>query len=142
VYRNEQIPPTELLPPDCGLATFDETIENFAFIYAYFVEDPEFITKEYVPQSMGGSTYNFETGTFTFVLRPPEPTLIEKIRAERNVRIAKTDDLVYVPDYPPGYMDQVLAYRAALRDITDNIDPSWTDITHVEWPTIPAFIDV
>jgi putative NADH-flavin reductase len=66
--------------------------------------------------------------------------LIDKIRAERNVKIAETDDLVYVPDYPAGYMDQILAYRAALRDITNNIDPAWTDIIHVVWPTKPNFI--
>lgn len=142
VYRDANIPTAELLPPDCGLATFNETTANFAFLYAYFVEDPGYITNSYMPQSAGGVTYNFNTSTFTFTERPPAPTLIEEIRTERNMRIAVTDDLVYVPDYPAGYMDQILAYRAALRDITDNIDPSWTDITHVVWPAIPAFIDV
>lgn len=142
VFRDADIPSVELLPPDCGLATFDETTANFAFLYAYFVEDPEHITNGHIPQSYGGATYNFETSTFTFALRPPEPSLLDKVRSERNIRIAKTDDLVYVPDYPAGYMDQILAYRAALRDITNNMDPSWTDIIHVQWPVIPAFIDV
>ena len=140
VYIDADIPPAELLPPDCGLATFNETIANFAFLYAYFVEDPDRITNDYIPQSWGGATYNFETRSFTFALRDPEPLLIDKIRAERNVKIAETDDLVYVPDYPAGYMDQILAYRAALRDITNNIDPAWTDIIHVVWPTKPNFI--
>lgn len=142
VYQDAEIPPIELLPPDCRLVTFDETTDNFAFLYAYFVADPEFITNSYLPQSMGGATYNFESGTFDFALRPPGPSLIDEIRTERNFRLGKTDELVFVPDYPPGYMDQILAYRAALRDITDSIDPSWTDKTQVVWPTIPAFIDV
>jgi hypothetical protein len=140
VYKDAEIPLVELLPPDCRLVTFDETDANFTFLYAYFVEDPDRITNDYMPQSYGGATYDFETNTFTFAPRPPEPSLIDRIRFERNLKIAETDDLVYVPDYPAGYMDQILAYRAALRDITDNIDPAWSDIIHVVWPTKPHFI--
>lgn len=139
-FQDAEIPAVELLPPNCSLVTFDETTENFEFLYAYFIEDPDRLTNEYLPQSSGGCTYNFSTRSFAFALRPPEPSLLDKIRTERNQKIADTDDLVYVPDYPAGYMDQLLAYRAALRDITDNIDPAWTDVTHVVWPTKPAFI--
>lgn len=139
-YTAADIPPVDCLPPDTQLVTFDETTENFEFLYAYYVDDVNKITSDYLPPQLGGSTYNFETKQFSFQLAPPAPTLLDMIRAERNLLLARTDALMHVPDYPEGYIDEIMAYRAALRDITDNLDPSWTQITQVVWPTPPNFI--
>lgn len=139
-YKDSEIPSQECLPPDTQLVSFDETTENFDFLYAYYVDDANKITKDYLPAVDGGSMYDFDSKKFTFQLAPLPPTLIDLIREERAILLKQTDDLMHVPDYPAGYQEQLIAYRAALRDITDNLDPTWENITDVVWPTKPNFI--
>jgi hypothetical protein len=61
-------------------------------------------------------------------LNDAEP--IRLLRQERDKRIAETDWWV-LPDRTPS--DEQLAYRQALRDITD----TYTSLEDVVWPTKP-----
>ncbi len=140
-YKEEEIPELNVLPSDARLFTFDETRSDYEFLYAYFIEDLNKITSAYLPlHKPGAFTYNFESGEFTFNLAPFGPTLLDLVREERNIRIAQTDGLMSVPDYPSALRTQLLAYRQALRDITDNPDPAWTRVEHFPWPEKPDFI--
>lgn len=68
---------------------------------------------------------------------PPPPTkeeLAEQVRAERNQKIAETDYLL-TPDYPisSAKLEEIKAYRKALRDITAQVGfPQ-----NVVWPVKP-----
>lgn len=61
-----------------------------------------------------------------------------RLRAERDKRLAATDYLVMV-DYPIGDNDlqNVKAYRKALRDLPGKPGSPWTDDT-IPWPVKPA----
>ena len=54
------------------------------------------------------------------------------LRAERNRRLAETDHWAYQDT--PDMTEEQMAYRQALRDITDN----YTSISNVVWPTKPV----
>lgn len=140
-YKEQDLPDDAHIPPGAKLVTFDETRSDYEFLYAYFIEDTNKITSTYLPlQAPGAFTYNFDTAEFTFNPMPEGPSLLDQVREERNRRIAATDVLVAVPDYPADLMAQVLVYRQALRDITVNPDPSWTDPSQFPWPEKPHFI--
>ena len=139
-YREEDLPNTELLPPDARLLVIEDTRQDYEFLYAYFVEDSNRITTRYLPmQAPNAFIYNWNTGEFTFNLAPI-PDLLFEVRRERNKRIAETDELMLVPDYPSDLKQQLIDYRAALRDITDNPDPSWERVEQFPWPERPHFI--
>ena len=129
-----------VVPVGCKIVTFDESHTDFDLLYALLVDNSSGLANSYLPVFLGGLVYNFENNEFTFVEAPPPPPLIDLIREERNRRLHLTDDLALVPDYPQELQDAVLNYRAALRDITDNIDPLWKNPEDVVWPTPPDHI--
>lgn len=132
VFQGENIPPLEVTPPGCELVSFDELSKDFDILYALYVEDPE---KKYFDYDMFTTTYNFETKEFSFQ-KKVIPSNLEQIRAERNAKIAYTDDLVLAPDIPDELKNSLLEYRQALRDITDGLDPD-TSSHDVKWPELP-----
>lgn len=139
-YKEEDLPNPEVLPPDARLLVIEDTRPNYEFLYAYFVEDTNRITTRYLPLATPGAfNYNWETEEFTFNLAPI-PDLLGEVRRERNKRIEETDGLMLVPDYPADLKQQLIVYRAALRDITNNPDPSWERVEQFPWPERPHFI--
>lgn len=75
---------------------------------------------------------------------PPVPTteeLAASVRAERNKRITATDYLV-MPDYPldTDKLEEIKAYRQALRDIPQQLGFPWNgpDDPACPWPVIPT----
>jgi hypothetical protein len=69
---------------------------------------------------------------------PPPPTmekLLERMRRERNARLAACDHMMMY-DYPiaPAHADALAAYRQALRDLPETI----TDPANITWPTAPT----
>ena len=139
-YKEQDIPDENILPLDARLLVIEDTRSDYEFLYAYFVDDANRITTAYLPlYAPGAFTYNFATSEFTFNLAPV-PNLLDEVRKERNIRIAETDDLMLVPDYPADLMQQLVTYREALRNITNNPDPSWTRIEDFPWPARPSFI--
>lgn len=140
-FTEEQLPSNEFIPPGANLFVFDETRSDYEFLYAYFISDDTRLTTEYKAfYQPGAFTFNFETSEFTFSPADIGLSVIEEVRIERGKRIAETDALMMVPDYPADLKSQLLAYRQALRDITNNLDPSWTDPTDFPWPEKPNFI--
>ncbi len=139
-YSEENLPAPEVVPQDAKLLVIEDSRQDYEFLYAYFVEDINRITISYLPlYAPGAFNYNFDTDSFTFNLAPV-PDVLAEVRRERNTRIAETDDLMLVPDYPADLKQQLISYRAALRDITNNPDPSWTKIEDFPWPERPHFI--
>ena len=74
---------------------------------------------------------------------PPVPTteeLAASVRAERDKRITATDYLV-MPDYPldTDKLEEIKAYRQALRDIPQQIGFPWNgpDDPACPWPDNP-----
>ena len=133
IYKDGEIPPASVWPPEQELVTFDETSPDFNLLYGLFVEDKE---KIYTDYAYLHTKYNSSTGTFTFVLKEITPN-IEIIRQERNARITATDKFMFAPDIPDSLKNDLLAYRQALRDITSGLDADATVMT-VNWPTIPV----
>lgn len=75
---------------------------------------------------------------------PPVPTteeLAASVRAERDKRITATDYLV-MPDYPldTDKLEEIKAYRQALRDIPQQLGFPWNgpDDPACPWPVIPT----
>lgn len=67
-----------------------------------------------------------------------EPVRFERLRTERDVRLAATDYLV-MPDYPMADKSAVTAYRQALRELPQQEGAPWDgggDAT--PWPAKPA----
>ena len=62
---------------------------------------------------------------------------LDELRAERNVRIAKTDFLL-LPDVAlsEGDLEIVMTYRQELRDLP-SVYADMTEDTVVDWPIIP-----
>lgn len=79
-----------------------------------------------------------QNGVLRFqIVAVPEPTdddLASQVRAERDMKIAKTDYYM-MPDYPadPETLEVVKNYRKALRDIT--LQSGFP--RDVEWPVVP-----
>lgn len=66
---------------------------------------------------------------------PTDEELAERIRRDRNEKLEETDFFV-MPDYPsdPKDLEEVKAYRQALRDITKQSGFS----KEVTWPELPS----
>ena len=69
----------------------------------------------------------------TFSAPPPEPgPSAEDLRAQRNIQLAQTD-WTQLPDVPKETKAKFVPYRAALRDVPQQVGfPS-----DVKWPTAP-----
>lgn len=63
------------------------------------------------------------------------------VRTRRNRLLAATDVMLAVPDYPISaeQRDELLAWRAALRDLTATLDPA-APLDSVQWPARPGWI--
>lgn len=140
-YTEETWPPADIVQPGQLLVEFTESTENFEILHAMFLTDATEISSQYLTPGDGGVTYNTNTQKFEFH-KPPivSFSLLESIREHRNILLAQTDDNALVPDYPDALKAELLAYRTALRDITTNLDPSWTTLDAVVWPVRPDFI--
>lgn len=128
-----------VLPADC---TFTAPLAN----KDGYVQKWNGVAWEYVENHIGKTGY--VDGVFTEIKEygplpagwsdtPPPPTkeeLAEQVRAERNAKIAETDYLL-TPDYPISSLklEEVKAYRKALRDITAQADFPY----NVTWPVKP-----
>ena len=71
----------------------------------------------------------------------PGPTvenMFTALRAERDARLTATDKYL-LPDYPISAddLEQVKAYRTALRDLPDQPGAPWPD-GDIPWPVLPA----
>jgi len=132
IYRDEQIPPQEVWPPNTDLFVFDETTPNFNKLYGIFVDDKE---KVYLDYDAFNTVRDPVTGEFTFPLME-KMSNIEQIRWERNKKMEESDAFIYAPDLPESIMQELLAYRQALRDITNGIDPE-TPTYELNWPVLP-----
>lgn len=133
VYRDAEIPPEDHWPPNTKLFVFDETTENFDMLYGVWVEDQE---KVYLDYDAFNVVLDPVTGEFTFPMLA-KLSNIELIREIRNKKIAETDVFMYAPDLPDSITQQLLAYRQALRDITNGLDPE-TAPDVITWPEMPA----
>lgn len=74
------------------------------------------------------------------IVKVPEPTdeeIAERVRLERDRRIAKTDYYM-MPDYPsdPNNIEELKVYRQTLRDIPkrEGFPSKFT------WPDVPKFL--
>ncbi|PAL25464.1 phage tail assembly chaperone [Sphingopyxis sp. GW247-27LB] len=63
------------------------------------------------------------------------------IRTRRNRLLAATDVMLAVPDYPISaeQREELIAWRAALRDLTATIDQA-APLDSVEWPARPSWL--
>ena len=61
--------------------------------------------------------------------------LFVQLRTERDKRLAETDYYV-MPDYPATKLEEVKAYRQALRDLPAQPGAPWTEET-IPWPVNP-----
>lgn len=63
------------------------------------------------------------------------------IRAQRDRLLADSDKYVAVPDYPidPSTKEAILAWRAALRAVTDTLDPA-APLETVQWPMMAVVL--
>lgn len=81
-----------------------------------------------------------DKGDYYEAVTVPEPTeeeLARFVRGNRDAKLSETDYLV-VPDYPISEenLEEVKAYRQALRDITEQLGfPK-----DVIWPDVPKFL--
>lgn len=137
-FVDEQIPSLNLLPPDKDLVEFDETHPDFDLLYALTIDDTAGVGAEYLAPIQGGVKYNFDTQRFEFTKDTP-PDVFEIARNTRNQMIRETDDLMLVPDMPQSLKDQLVTYRQALRDVTNNLTAD-TNPANIVWPERPHFI--
>lgn len=137
VFTGSEIPPDSVTPPGAQLVKFDHNTPKFNELYGVLVEDPNKQFSEYIPAHSGGVVYDFNDGTFEF-FKVEATNFLADVRAMRNTLLAETDILAMVPDYPESIKSQLTAYRQALRDIIADLDPSWTHVRDVVWPTLPA----
>ena len=103
----------------------------WADVDAYAKANPECVTEELPPSPLTEDEQQKVWAT--------------TVRAERDRRIAATDYLL-MPDYPaPSDGDARntwLAYRQALRDITEAQGFPWTGVESAPWPVPPAPIAI
>jgi len=43
-----------------------------------------------------------------------------------------------IPDLPQSIKNDVVAYRTALRNITDKVGTEWKTVFDVQWPEFPS----
>lgn len=71
--------------------------------------------------------------------RPDEQMVI--VRSQRDRMLRGTDHIVAVSDFAisSDRLAELIAWRAALRDVPDNLDPD-APFETVEWPVRPAWL--
>ena len=77
--------------------------------------------------------------TINSIPHPEEPTVLERLRLERNQLLAQTDWRM-TTDYPYADQSQWATYRTALRDLPATASPTLDEngqLTNVDWPTAP-----
>lgn len=82
------------------------------------------------------STYNMGTSSWTW----DAPSVLRDVRSHKNV-LLYSSDWTQIPDnsLTDAQMATARTYRAALRDVTDNLDNP-ENVEAVSWPTPPSFI--
>lgn len=139
-YVGDDVEPAlSVTPPDCELIIINNTNKDYDLLYAMLIEDPNSIAADYLPYQIGGLKYDFENKTFIFEKAVPFD-LAGAVRQERDRLLKQTDDLALVPDYPGDLHDQIVQYRAALRDLPKNLNSKWKTLEDVVWPERPAHI--
>lgn len=131
VFKDNEIPPPDVWPPNCTLGFFTEKDK---IAYAMFCEDSDLsISSQY---QIGTGVYNFVKRTWSFQSAVKIP-LIDQVRAMRNSLLEMTDMHARVPDYPSTLQQATLQYRQELRDITKYITKDTKSLNDLPWPTAP-----
>jgi hypothetical protein len=136
-FAEEAIPPSNLLPNNSEIVTFDETTPHFELLHAFFFGDPNRLTIEYKAAVDGGVIYDTATKTFSFH-KQDFSIKLDEVKIVRNQLLAATDKYMLIPDLPQTIKDDVLAYRATLRDITTKVGTEWHTVFDVQWPEFPS----
>lgn len=132
----EQMPDDLFIPHGCALVKFDDDHKDAALLKALLFVDHENMSVDYKQPVEGGIKYNFDTNTFTFEKINFELN-IDALRAVRNNFLSQTDKYMMIPDLPDDIKQELLVYRAALRDATSKVGTEWKTIHDVEWPEFP-----
>ena len=135
-FQELEIPPDSVIPSNTEVVIFTDSTPNFDLLYAFFFGDSDKLTVEYKLATQGGVIYDTVNKTFSF--HKQDYTIdLDQLKLARNDLLAATDKYMRVPDLPQDILDQVLAYRTALRDITSKVGTEWLTIFDVQWPEFP-----
>lgn len=124
---------------DTGTTCLPETLETSTVGVLVGVQSPsvfghrvDLTSKSIVPlPDRPDDHHEFDYQALRWVDPRTEGELWAAVRAERDARLAATD-WTQLPDVPMSTREAWAAYRQALRDVTQQVDPR-----SVVWPTRP-----
>ena len=136
-FQELEIPSGNILPLNTEVVIFTNSTPDFNLLQAFFFTDPDRLTTEYKQPIQGGVVYDFNTKSFNFH-KEDYSIKLDDVKFVRNQLLSNTDKYMLIPDLPQSIKNDVVAYRTALRNITDKVGTEWKTVFDVQWPEFPS----
>ena len=144
-YKENEEPPASAVPDGVRFVWITDEHPQWEQAYRIFVDDDtegESPWAEYQgPKTVGGPQYDFTLGTFTFPKIDVEEDLLTECRRIRDEQLDASDYFMLLDDVPEDMMNQVIAWRAELRELPNKVlSGEWTHKREIVYSPVPVFL--